>query len=85
MKLKPARHLVKFWLKLAGFGGICLPPFGVYLLPSRMQDHQLIAHEAVHWRQWEQRGTIGYYFGYLYLLLRHGYRNHPWEIEARES
>jgi hypothetical protein len=50
-----------------------------------MQDHQLIAHEAVHWRQWEQHGTIGYYFGYLYLLLRHGYKNHPWEIEARES
>ena len=85
MKLKPARHIIKLWLKISGFGGICLPPRAVYILPSRMGDQGLIAHEAVHWRQWERYGTLKYYFGYLYLLIRYGYRKHPWEIEANKK
>jgi len=83
MKIKPARHIIKWWLKLTGFAGICLPPRAVYLLPDRMDDQSLIAHETVHWQQYQRYGLVKFYLGYLFLLVRHGYKNHPWEIEAR--
>ena len=30
-------------------------------------------------------GALGFYITYAWLWLRHGYRNHPLEIEARAA
>ena len=85
MKIKQARGPVRWFLSAFGYRGITLPPFGIYILPGHTTYPPLIRHEQVHWQQYEQRGAIRFYVGYLLLLVRHGYRNHPWEIEARSA
>jgi hypothetical protein len=56
---------------------------GIYILAEHLYSDRLIRHEQAHWRQWQRMGTIRFYTEYLWGLLRHGYRNHPMEIEAR--
>jgi len=81
VNVKSAKHLVKWWLKLTGYQGITLPPFGIYVLNF---NPKLIKHEQVHWLQYEKLGIVKFYVKYLWLLAKHGYKNHPMEIEARQ-
>lgn len=71
------------WLPF-GIGAMTLPPLGVYLVRGRGSDG-LRCHELVHWRQYEERGLVGFYAGYVWEWLRAGcsYDRHPWEEEAR--
>lgn len=81
--VKPAKGLVAFCLKSSGFAGACLPPFGVYILPERLNDTGLVRHEKVHWSQYLRMGAIKYYLVYIYQVARYGYWNCPMEREAR--
>ena len=83
MKILPAKHLIAFVLRRTGFGGVTLP-WAIYILPERMDDTELRRHEIVHWEQKRRMGTVKFYFLYLVYWLRYGYKNHPFEIEARE-
>ena len=85
MTPKPARHLIAWWLKITGFAGITLPPWGIYILPARLDDQRLIRHEQAHWAQAQRMGVLRFYATYLWLTLRHGYWNNPLEIEARAA
>lgn len=84
MTIRPAPSVVRWLLRAFGFGGVTLPPFGVFILAERMGEGRLIRHEQAHWRQYERMGLIRYYASYLW-GLRHGYINHPMEREAREA
>ena len=83
--MKTARHLIAWHLRRQGFRAITLPPFGIYALPGSEDDEQLARHETVHWIQYQRMGAVRFYATYLWLLLRHGYWNHPMEIEARQQ
>jgi len=83
--IKEARHLIRLFLRTFGYKGITLPPWGIYILRDSLSDDGLVKHEQVHWAQYQARGVIKFYLGYLWLLMRHGYQNHPWEIEARNG
>jgi hypothetical protein len=83
MNIKPAKGPVRWWLKLTGFAGITLPPFGVYILAERLTDVDLIRHERVHWTQYQRMGATKFYLTYLWQMLRYGYWNSPMEREAR--
>jgi hypothetical protein len=83
MQPKPARHLIRAWLRLWGFHGITLPPLGIYILAERLADDRLIRHEQVHWAQYQRMGAVKFYATYLWQVLRYGYRNAPMEREAR--
>lgn len=85
MTQKPARGLVRWFLRRTGYAGICLPPVGIYILAEHMYSDRLIRHEQAHWRQWQRMGTIRFYASYLWGLVRHGYQNHPLELEARAA
>ena len=85
MTPRPARHLIRWILRTAGFGGVTLPPFGVFILAERIHSERLIRHEQAHWAQYQRMGALGFYITYAWLWLRHGYRNHPLEIEARAA
>lgn len=85
MAPKPARHVVRLWLHLWGFHGITLPPLGMFILAERLGDARLVRHELAHWAQYERMGALRFYAAYLWGLLRHGYRNHPMELEARAA
>lgn len=83
MTFRIARGPLRWYLRLAGFTGITLPPFGMFLLRERFNDEPLRRHESVHWEQAQRLGVIRFYALYLWYSLRHGYRNNPLEGEAR--
>ena len=80
-----APHIVRWFLRATGFGGITLPPLGIYILAEHLHSQRLIKHEQAHWRQWQRMGTIRFYAAYLWGLVRYGYQNHPLELEARAA
>lgn len=45
-------------------------------------SQRLLAHELVHLDQLERLGVLRYWWTYLVLLLRCGYREHPMELDA---
>jgi len=85
MTPRPAPHVIRWFLRTFGYGGIALPPAGIYILAEHLHSQRLIRHEQAHWRQWQRMGTVRFYATYAWGLVRHGYRNHPMEIEAREA
>ena len=85
MTPRPAPHIIRWFLRTSGFAGMVLPPVSIFILAERIHSQRLIRHEQAHWRQWQRMGTVRFYATYIWLWLRHGYRNHPMEIEAREA
>lgn len=83
--IKKAPFLIDRWLRLFGFHGITLPPFGVYILLERLSSTRLIRHEMAHWQQYKRMGVVRFYALYLWYLIRYGYRNNPMEKEARNA
>lgn len=80
---KKATGLINWWLRLSGFTGITLPPFGIYILQEQLHNTRLIKHERQHWKQYKQLGAVMFYAKYIWYSVRYGYRNNPMEIEAR--
>jgi hypothetical protein len=73
--------------RLSGMGG----PASAVTLGTTIVVHpgvevgdRLLRHELAHVRQWRHRPVT---FPLLYALehMRHGYRNNPFEVEAREA
>lgn len=85
MTPRPAPHVIRWFLRTFGYGGITLPPLGIFILAERLQDERLICHELAHWRQYERMGTVKFYVTYLWYTIRYGYRNNPMEVEARAA
>ena len=85
MTPRAAPALVRLWLRLGRFDGITLPPWGVFIRAERLSDERLRRHELVHWAQYERMGAVKFYARYIWLTLRHGYRNNPMEVEARAA
>ena len=81
--VKPAPHIIRWFLKTFGYGGITRPPFGIYILAERMGEEELVRHEQVHWSQYERMGMVMFYVTYLWYNLRYGYHNNPMERQAR--
>lgn len=85
MTPRPAPHLIRWFLQAFGYRGITLPPLGIYVLAEHIDSERLRRHEMAHWAQYEKMGAVMFYVRYVWLSLRHGYRNNPMEIEAREA
>lgn len=85
MTPRPAPHVIRWLLRATGFGGITLPPLGVFILAERINEAPLVRHEQVHWEQAQRMGVLRWYAAYLWNNLRYGYRNNPLEVEARAA
>ena len=85
MTPRPAPHIIRWILRTTGFGGVTLPPVGIFILAERMDNERLVRHEQCHWRQAQRMGAIKFYVTYLYQVLRYSYYNAPMEIEARAA
>jgi hypothetical protein len=83
MRVKSARHVILFWMNRTGFTGITLP-WAVYIHPAHLRNLRLLRHEQAHVEQFEREGWA-FYAKYLWYNLRFGYRNNPYEIEARAA
>ena len=85
MDIRPATGVIAWTLRRTGFAGVTLP-WGIYILPDRLQDERLRRHELEHALQIDEHGVIGFYARYLYFFLRFGYsERHPLEKEARDA
>lgn len=77
---------MKFWIienKYIPFGkfeGVVLYPF-VFV---KHTGDNLYRHELQHCYQIAEKGVLRFYWDYLVNLCKHGYHNHPDEVEARE-
>jgi len=77
---KPPYIIQVPWL-YGGFNGFAFWPFIVVLDKS---DKRLIAHEMAHIEQQLKGWLFGFYIKYIYYHFRYGYKDNPYEIEARE-
>lgn len=84
MKIYRMNWFIKMFTK-AWVWGQTIPPIGIFLRDGHENDPRLLAHEKVHWAQYEQMGLIRFYLTYWYYLIRYGYTNNPMEVEAREK
>ena len=85
MTPRPAPHVIRWFLRTFGYGGITLPPLGIFSLAERINEAPLIRHEQAHWAQYERMGAVKFYAAYLWYTLRYGYTNNPLEREARAA
>ena len=85
MKIKEAKGLFKLFLNAFNYGAITMPWQTVYVKRDRLNDSGLISHESIHIEQMQREGAIVFTFKYLWYLLKYGYWNNPYEIEARNK
>ncbi len=71
------------WL-IGGWGGKVYYPFMLFAKAKENVSDKLFRHELQHVYQVWRMGWFGFYARYLWLLMRGGYRNHPFEVEAEE-
>lgn len=81
--LIPAKGFFRALLTILDFGAITLPGRRIVMLDFLLRDENLITHELMHVEQYERLGTARFLWKYFTLWLRHGYKNHPMEREAR--
>ncbi len=81
--MKTAPLPVLWFLKLAGALAVTMPWKTVYCRPGQELNYALAAHEAVHVAQIERDGAVKWTIKIFYYLLRYGYVNSPYEVEAR--
>ena len=62
--------------------GMVLYPFVIYRVAEPWP--RLFKHELKHCYQVKEMGVAKFYTMYVLLLLRYGYRNHPYEKEAQQ-
>ena len=60
-----------------------IPPFGIYILESEKNNINLLEHELIHWKQYQQKGLLNFYLDYYTQFKSVGYDSMPMEIEAR--
>ena len=65
-----------------------IPPFGIFI-EGKYKDEgdgkgALLAHERIHWEQYQKMGFFNFYYEYLSEYIKHGRVNNHWmEVEAR--
>jgi hypothetical protein len=69
--------LIPRWARAQVWGRVILIRRGVAVTET------LLAHELAHVLQWRVMGILPFIFYYLKYFVRHGYRNHPLELQAQ--
>ena len=74
-------------LEKMGFLGFTFFNGTVWLRPNMDAEtkHRVMAHEARHIFQIKRDGKIWFAIKYLYYAFKYGYRNNPYEIDARKT
>lgn len=84
---KEARHIYKWFLRIFGYVAI-VNPFSLtcHVLPdSYPPSKRLKKHEETHIQQIERDGTFKFCIKYVWYLLIYGYKDNPYEVEARQK
>ncbi len=81
MKLR-IKYDVGSWI-MGKYYGKVLYPFMLFSEAQEDVNDRLFRHELEHVYQIRRMGWLVFYVKYLWLLLRNGYDNHPFELEAK--
>lgn len=84
-KIKPAPPVIAAFMRLCGFYGWTSFWGVIYIKPGYIASDRLIRHEMKHIEQVNRDGRLLFSMKYLYWLIRYGYKNNPYEVEAREA
>lgn len=64
-----------------------IPPFGIFIEEKYIDEGDgkgsILAHERIHWLQYQERGLAGFYFAYISGWLKHGRLYNELEYDAR--
>jgi hypothetical protein len=65
-----------------------IPPFGIFIEGKYKNEGDgkgsLLAHERIHWKQYQKMGFFNFYYEYLSEYFKHSRVNNHWmEVEAR--
>jgi hypothetical protein len=67
------------------FNAQTIAPFGIWIKESEKDNQNLLLHELVHWKQYQDKGLLQFYYDYFTQIAKYGYDNAPMEIEARAN
>jgi len=81
-RIKTAKGPWRWVLKAFGLAAVTMPWRTIHVLPDHEADAGLLRHEIVHIKQIERDGPLTFSARYLFWLLRYGYRDNPYEVEA---
>lgn len=81
--IKPSGWLLTYLLTRYRYGGVTMPWGTAYILPSRITEPGLRAHEQVHLDQITRLGGVTWAVSYLWFNYKYGYHMNPYEVEAR--
>lgn len=68
---------------LNNYNARTIPPFGIYIKDSEKENKELLNHELIHWKQYQDKGLVKYYADYSKQINEFGYDKMPMEKEAR--
>jgi hypothetical protein len=71
------------WI-IGRWNGKVLYPYVLFAVSKAKVSDRLFRHELQHVYQVWRMGWFGFYLGYLWQGIRHGYKNHPFELEAKK-
>lgn len=83
--IKPAKGIIKAYMSLCGFRGWTSFWNVIYMMPGYENNERLIKHEMKHIEQIEREGRIKFFIKYTFFLIKYGYKNCPYEVEARQA
>lgn len=81
-KFVPAYGPWRWFLESAGYRAITMPWRTIYVLRAHWGVAVLRRHELVHIEQIERDGAVKFSVLYVWYLVRYGYLQNPYEIEA---
>ena len=65
-----------------------IPPFGIFIEEKYKNEGDgkgsLLAHERIHWVQYQEMGFFNFYYEYISEYVKHGRFNHWMEKDARD-
>lgn len=74
--------IVPKWVMPLGYGFTFYKT--IFIREDAQFNRYVIKHEMCHVRQWERIGKFKFPFLYLVELIKNGYKNNKYEIEARK-
>lgn len=83
--MKTATGLVLWWMRLWGYYGWTSSWGTLYALAGYEDNLILRRHEECHLMQMRRDGWLVFHVKTLWYLVRYGYTNSPYEIEARAA
>lgn len=85
VKIKTATGVIRWYMQKQGFKGWTSFWNTIYMLPGYENHERLLRHEFKHIEQIKRDGRLVFAVKYLWWSWRVGYRNNPYEVEARAA